>query len=344
MRGIRGITLIALVITIIVLLILSGISISILGGENGIIERAKQAKEEHLYAQAKEEIQMSIMDIQTLKINEGKDFSINDITFTELNKSNKNIIDYEESSHKGTYSISDKTINFYIDENFTVTFEKNETEEKGEVWEQLLEIIGINPKEYENKENALGDTEVLNKIKNNNEALKLLSKNKELFEIVCKNDNTIDDEIIKIGVIPAMTNNTTPSPFKINASEEYNGQMAYYAFNQIVSKQATLWWHTETKKPATLQIDMGEKTKINSFSLTAPNITVSMPKDFTLEGSDDSENWNIIKTYSNINNYEPYETTLFILDKTENYRYYKFNISEDNGYSRVAIYEIQFYN
>ena len=41
----RGITLIALVVTIIVLLILSGISVSMLTGQNGILNRASEAKE-----------------------------------------------------------------------------------------------------------------------------------------------------------------------------------------------------------------------------------------------------------------------------------------------------------
>ena len=41
----KGITLIALVITIIVLLILAGISISMLTGQNGILNRASEAKE-----------------------------------------------------------------------------------------------------------------------------------------------------------------------------------------------------------------------------------------------------------------------------------------------------------
>ena len=42
--GIRGITLIALIITILVLLILAGVSIAMLTGENGILNKANQAK------------------------------------------------------------------------------------------------------------------------------------------------------------------------------------------------------------------------------------------------------------------------------------------------------------
>lgn len=45
-RTTSGITLIALVITIIVLLLLAGISINVLTGENGVITKAKIAKEE----------------------------------------------------------------------------------------------------------------------------------------------------------------------------------------------------------------------------------------------------------------------------------------------------------
>ncbi len=42
----KGITLIALIVTIVILLILAGTSISVLTGENGILTRAKQAKEQ----------------------------------------------------------------------------------------------------------------------------------------------------------------------------------------------------------------------------------------------------------------------------------------------------------
>ena len=47
MKKEKGITLIALVITIVVLIILAGVSISMLTGENGIITKAKESKEEN---------------------------------------------------------------------------------------------------------------------------------------------------------------------------------------------------------------------------------------------------------------------------------------------------------
>ena len=51
----RGITLMALVVTIIVLLILAGVSIAVLTGENGILNRATEAKQTNKQKTAEEE-------------------------------------------------------------------------------------------------------------------------------------------------------------------------------------------------------------------------------------------------------------------------------------------------
>lgn len=60
----NGITLIALVITVIVLLILSGISISIISGNNGILNQAVNSKEKSLKEQNKEELQLAIIGLE----------------------------------------------------------------------------------------------------------------------------------------------------------------------------------------------------------------------------------------------------------------------------------------
>ena len=54
MREKSGITLISLVVTIVVLLILAAVSISMLSGENGIIAKAKNAKEKSEISDEKE--------------------------------------------------------------------------------------------------------------------------------------------------------------------------------------------------------------------------------------------------------------------------------------------------
>ncbi len=55
-----GITLIALVIIVIVLLILAGITISVITGENGIINQAKEAKLASEKEEAKEKLKLEI--------------------------------------------------------------------------------------------------------------------------------------------------------------------------------------------------------------------------------------------------------------------------------------------
>ena len=56
----KGITLIALVVTIIVLLILAGVSINMLTGQNGILNRASEAKNKTTDAQNKEELEFAL--------------------------------------------------------------------------------------------------------------------------------------------------------------------------------------------------------------------------------------------------------------------------------------------
>ena len=75
MKNNKGITLIALVITIIVLLILAGVSISTIAGENGILKKAKAAKENTNSSQEKELIDIAVSsaklnNTETLEITE----------------------------------------------------------------------------------------------------------------------------------------------------------------------------------------------------------------------------------------------------------------------------------
>ena len=63
----KAITLIALVITIVVLIILAGVAINLTLGENGILKRAEAAKLKYQIAQAKEELDLKIAELQTEK-------------------------------------------------------------------------------------------------------------------------------------------------------------------------------------------------------------------------------------------------------------------------------------
>lgn len=65
MKNNKGITLIALVITIIVLLILAGISIAMLTGENGLLNKASGAGAETKLSEAKEYVMLEANTLYT---------------------------------------------------------------------------------------------------------------------------------------------------------------------------------------------------------------------------------------------------------------------------------------
>ena len=64
LKNFKGITLIALVVTIIVVLILAGVSIAILTGDNGLLIKAQQAKDENEKASDRDKIAMAVLEAQ----------------------------------------------------------------------------------------------------------------------------------------------------------------------------------------------------------------------------------------------------------------------------------------
>lgn len=67
LRQNKAITLIALVITIIVLLILAAVTLNFVLGENGIIAKAKEAKEKTLISQYEEQINLKKLELKAVK-------------------------------------------------------------------------------------------------------------------------------------------------------------------------------------------------------------------------------------------------------------------------------------
>ena len=109
MKNNKAITLIALVITIIVLLILAGISISMLTGNNSILQRTTDAKQTSERAEAKEQAQIDIMAWITDKTANHQDASLDDEKVKEILSDNKSYVKEAKASSfittKGEYEI-----------------------------------------------------------------------------------------------------------------------------------------------------------------------------------------------------------------------------------------------
>ena len=76
LKDMKAITLIALVITIVVLIILAGVLVSLTLGNNGLFTKAKLSKQKYEYAQAKEILDLKLIDIQTECITNGDEYTL----------------------------------------------------------------------------------------------------------------------------------------------------------------------------------------------------------------------------------------------------------------------------
>ena len=95
-KDVKGITLIALVITIIVLLILASVSIAMLTGKNGLLQKATKAKEENKLAQAKEQINLMLQEYR-IERDTGSNKSFEN--FLKEKKNDKKIDGYEKNEN-----------------------------------------------------------------------------------------------------------------------------------------------------------------------------------------------------------------------------------------------------
>lgn len=123
MKKENGITLIALVITIIVLLILAGVSIAMLTGDNGILNKATGASQKTLAAEAEEAIKLAVNVVIADKLDPSvTDQTKKEISFANIEAANNdsNVTLTEGTTSEAgkvsiTATIKDKTYDFTVD-------------------------------------------------------------------------------------------------------------------------------------------------------------------------------------------------------------------------------------
>ena len=174
----KAITLIALVITIIVLLILAGVAIAALKN-TGLIGKTKDAQLKSLKADAKEKIELAIIEVQTEKTAKGEEVTLKTL-HDEMPNINKDITadDYTEAEElTGTVISGSKTFNYSIDKKLKVTIE-DEADEKAfrveaaeiektsfKIEENGTKLKKLNPVKYTYVADT-GDTTTTKKIEN----------------------------------------------------------------------------------------------------------------------------------------------------------------------------------
>ncbi len=118
----KGITLIALVVTIIVLLILAGISITMLSGNNGILNRATEAKMETIAGQVQEEKDLWELTKLVNSYTSNETESLDEL-LERLGPNNQKLLtaeQVEEIKTTGEVTIGSRTIVFGLENQFEI--------------------------------------------------------------------------------------------------------------------------------------------------------------------------------------------------------------------------------
>ena len=142
-----------------------------------------------------------------------------------------------------------------------------------------------------------------------------------------------------VNIIGSTVDQTSPAG-TATASSEYNNDIAARAFDNT---SATQWGTPDGITTGWLQYDFGAGNEqvITAYEIREYTNTTA-PDNWTFEGSHDAVNWTILDTRMGegdgiLNN----QLTPFIIpSNTTAYRYYRINITKNNGNDYVAIVEM----
>ena len=145
LRKNSAITLIALVITIVVLLILAGVTLNVIIGNNGILNKTKESKEKTEIAKYEEELGMCVLDLQVEESGNTFDMDVLRSKFVEKVKENENTDDIEIVLEEGNTTIEGvyKGYEFTIDEKYVVHIGQKST--------GVRAMMELSPKGYTNQ-------------------------------------------------------------------------------------------------------------------------------------------------------------------------------------------------
>lgn len=138
-----------------------------------------------------------------------------------------------------------------------------------------------------------------------------------------------------------MCSNSAPSPYKISASTEASDGYVWYAYRGFADDDGDTWWMANTST-GWLKIDFGSD---NSATLRTYKIQVNnqpepnrAPKAWTVQGSNNDSDWTTIDTVTSQTSWGNAEVREFTCDDTSTaYRYFRINITENNGDAKVQV-------
>ncbi|MFJ3387483.1 discoidin domain-containing protein [Lysinibacillus sp. NPDC086135] len=143
-----------------------------------------------------------------------------------------------------------------------------------------------------------------------------------------------------------MTSNTTPSPYQITSSGDFNSSYApWKAFDGKNTEYTDSWITTSGSPLGWIQINFGTRKRCNKLSLTTRNYSDSnatAPKEFKISCSNDGLLWNELAQIQNQTGWKQNETRIFEFTNERAYQYYRVQITVANSAYYSAIGELVF--
>ena len=139
-------------------------------------------------------------------------------------------------------------------------------------------------------------------------------------------------------VTPEMTSSSAPAPNVVSASSQVSDWYgAWRAFKHAVGSD---YWLTSGVPTGWIKFDLGAGNASVVSSYTLSNSTVGgnenqAPKTWTLQGSNDDSNWDVLDTQTDAPTWTASEMRTYPFANSTAYRYYKIDITVNQG---AAIY------
>lgn len=136
-------------------------------------------------------------------------------------------------------------------------------------------------------------------------------------------------------VTPAMTTYDSPTPVVISAKAQHSSYPSWKAFNQNNTASAQGYLVAASNLPVWLKADLGSgvSKKVKEYTVSCFQSNVRCPKDWTLEGSNNDTDWDVLDTVTGETGWASStdEMRSYTVDSSGYYRYYQLNVSANNG-------------
>lgn len=152
----------------------------------------------------------------------------------------------------------------------------------------------------------------------------------------------IEGALLYNNLIPIMTSNTSPLG-EVKVSGVYNNDLTYNGWKAFdKSFVTTSRWASSSGSSAWIYYKFLNPKKISQYIIYGDAYSSTQsPKSWTIEGSNNGSDWQILDTQINQTNWGLIEKRKFSFINNNYYLYYKINVSANNGGAAVCITEIE---